>query len=182
MKKALLILAAVGAALSALGGMDIVGIITFLPDQWASFLAIAPPIAAASVHVIQAVGDVLDNGIRDNSFKIGGDVEVQGDVKVEGEVETSGSNGAANLLILLLALGCLISLPSCAAAIAAATGEPLQSTQVARENRPPFNVVESDALRAENDLTGKIWGLYDAQAVVNAANFREDALDDSSNK
>lgn len=63
-------LSSIGAICSAAGGLNLVGVISFLPPKIAAALAIAPPVVAALGHAAMALGDALDDGERNDSFKI----------------------------------------------------------------------------------------------------------------
>lgn len=63
-------LATVGAFLTALGGADLSGLITLLPDQWAKGLVTVLPLGAAIVHFINIFGDAADDGKVNGSWKV----------------------------------------------------------------------------------------------------------------
>lgn len=71
MKRTLHILAAILAGLTAFGAADLSGIIHLLPEGWAAFVATLPPLALALGHSALALGDVLDDGKKNNSFPPG---------------------------------------------------------------------------------------------------------------
>lgn len=157
MKKFLLILAVVGAALSALGGLDLAGVITFLPKQWAGALAIVPPVAAAMLHFVMLIGDILDDGEQNGSFKIG-NYRVKVD-KVP--------------LIAVFAVA-LLFLPSCTNPVGMAllTGQDIPTTPVRRVDDPTAPVVDiatSDLRLAEAAPKKTAWGLYDAGYLTEQA-------------
>ena len=62
-------LAAVAAFLTLLGGLDLSGIIDVLPPKVATGLATALPLLAGVVHLINALGDFLDDGKINGSFR-----------------------------------------------------------------------------------------------------------------
>ncbi|MBB5351361.1 hypothetical protein HNR46_001597 [Haloferula luteola] len=154
MKKALHILAAVAAACSALGGLDLKGIINILPENVAGVIAILPVAAIALGHVILLVGDYLDDGKKNDSF---------------GKL-------SAILLPLLLAVG-FLTLQSCTGVISGLTGQPVASVAVLRLDEPtaePFQVATVDVLKAEvaaqkareAGTAFPVSGLYDVGTVV----------------
>jgi hypothetical protein len=61
-------IATVAAVLSAIGGADLAGFISLLPDSWASAFAVALPALAAFKHFLDIFGDIADDGKRNNSF------------------------------------------------------------------------------------------------------------------
>lgn len=62
-------LAAVAAFLTLLGGLDLSGIIDVLPPRVATWLATALPLLAGIVHLIRALGDFIDDGKINGSFR-----------------------------------------------------------------------------------------------------------------
>lgn len=143
-------LAALAAVLTVIGSLDLSGILPILPDQVALVLATALPGLAAVVHTIKTIGDALDDGTINGSWK-------------------------PKLYPACLWLTCgTLSFPlvSCAGLGAGLTGQPLHTTTVQRVEGPgvPFEVATSDVVRAETQ-PGRQWGIYDAGAV--AARARE---------
>ena len=61
-------LAAVAAFLSTIGGLDLSGIISLLPDSVATGFAVALPSLAGVVHLLKAIGDFADDGKINGSF------------------------------------------------------------------------------------------------------------------
>ena len=57
------------AFLTLLGGLDLSGIIDVLPPQVATGLATALPLLAGVVHLIRALGDFIDDGKINGSFR-----------------------------------------------------------------------------------------------------------------
>ncbi|MCU0797414.1 MAG: hypothetical protein MUF31_15950 [Akkermansiaceae bacterium] len=152
MKKVLQILAAVAAACSAVAGLDLAGILDILPEQVAPWVAVAPPVAAALFHAAIAIGDILDDGERNDSF------------------------GKLPLLLFTLGLAFLV-LPSCSVVASAITGQPIAADSVVRVDDPtsePILIASDDLLRAEDASerareSGNpppIHGLYDAGWAV----------------
>lgn len=86
--QALRFLAMLGLALSAIAAADISGIISILPEDAAGWAMTIGLFAASAKQGVMWLGDVIDNGKTDGSFKL-------------------------QALALLLAAGCLLSLPSC---------------------------------------------------------------------
>lgn len=62
-------LSAIGAAASAVAGLNLIGFAKFLPPQVAAVLAIAPPVLATIGHAAIAIGDRVDDGEANNSFR-----------------------------------------------------------------------------------------------------------------
>ena len=60
--------AAVAAFLTTLGGLDLSGIISLLPESVAQAFAIAFPSLAGVVHLLKALGDFADDGKINGSF------------------------------------------------------------------------------------------------------------------
>ena len=137
-------IATLAAALTAICGADLSGVISLLPDKWAGIIAVSLPGIAAFVHFLDIFGDVADDGKRNGSFRGGGSLK---------------------LLPLLLALAlCLASgvLTSCNALGSAVTGVPIDTTAVRREGGDPVNVATLDLLQAEASPPDSVWGLYNA--------------------
>jgi succinate dehydrogenase hydrophobic anchor subunit len=63
------VLAAVAAFLTMLGGLDLSGIIDVLPPKVATGFATALPLLAGIVHLLNALGDFIDDGKINGSFK-----------------------------------------------------------------------------------------------------------------
>ena len=61
-------LAAVAAFLTTIGGLDLSGIISLLPDSVATGFAVALPSLAGVVHLLKAIGDFADDGKINGSF------------------------------------------------------------------------------------------------------------------
>ncbi len=133
-------LAAVAAILTFLGGLDLSGIASILPDTVATAFATALPLFAGVVHLVKALADLIDDG------------QINGSIKV---------------LALFLVAGALCGpLTSCAGLGSAITGQPIATVPVQRvEGGVPFEVAASDVLRAETQ-PGRQWGLYDAGLVA----------------
>lgn len=67
-KRFLAFLASVAAFLTAVGGADLAGFISLLPDDWATgFVTILPSLAGV-VHFLKIFGDFADDGKLNNSF------------------------------------------------------------------------------------------------------------------
>lgn len=147
MKTFLLIMGTIGAALTALAGLDITGIITFLPDKWAPFLVIIPPASAAGVHFIMTIGDLMDDGEKNGSFGF------------------KNFFNKTSLIIFFLALLSILLIPSCGVLQSVVTDTELITEPVTTERGKVLNVPTSDVLRAESSPEESIWGLYDAGAV-----------------
>ena len=64
--KLLSLLAAIAAFLTFVGGLDLAGIIGFLPDVVATGFATALLLFAGNVHLIKALGDFVDDGRINN--------------------------------------------------------------------------------------------------------------------
>ena len=62
-------LAAIAALLTALGGLDLSGVVNVLPEPLAAGLATALPMLVGIVHLIRAIGDFADDGKINGSFK-----------------------------------------------------------------------------------------------------------------
>lgn len=90
------VLAAVAAFLTMLGGLDLSGIIDVLPPKVATGFATALPLLAGVVHLLNALGDFLDDGKINGSFK--------------------------SFLVALLLVALTLSFASCAIAFDPATG------------------------------------------------------------
>ena len=141
--KLLSFLAAVAAFLTFVGGLDLAGIVGFLPDTVATGFATALPLLAGIVHLIKALGDFIDDGKINQSWSV-----------------------KLYPVALWLTLGVLSwPLVSCAAITSGVTGQPIATAPVKREGGRPFNVATSDVLRAESQPE-TAWGLYDAGAVA----------------
>jgi len=67
--KLLSYLAAAAAFLTALGALDLTGVLPLLPDNVAGGLTIALPLFATIVHLIKALGDAADDGKINGSFQ-----------------------------------------------------------------------------------------------------------------
>ena len=61
-------IATLAAVLSAVGGADLAGFISLLPENWAAGFAVALPVVAAFKHFLDIFGDYADDGKRNNSF------------------------------------------------------------------------------------------------------------------
>jgi hypothetical protein len=61
-------LAALLSLLTLLGAADLSGIVKLLPEGWAALVATLPPLALALGHCALALGDQLDDGVKNNSF------------------------------------------------------------------------------------------------------------------
>lgn len=141
-KRIISFLASVAAFLTLLGGLDLSGFITLLPDDVATGFATALPLLAGITHLVKTFGDFADDG------KI---------------------NGSFRLLPFLLLLGAVMLLNACAALGSAATGQPIPATPVQREKGKPFNVATIDVQRAEASPPATVWGLYNAGAFAETA-------------
>ncbi|WP_193211449.1 hypothetical protein [Luteolibacter marinus] len=130
------------AFLTLLGGLDLSGIIDVLPAKVATGLATALQLLAGLVHLVKAVGDFVDDGQINGSFKALG---------------------------WLLVLGFAVMSMSCAGMTSAITGQPIHSTVVQREGGKPFNLATQDVLRAESSPPETVFGLYDAGLVARRA-------------
>lgn len=88
-------------------------------------------------------------------------------------LEKLGAKAVESIGLWLVLFACLICLPSCAAVMSAATGEPIPTTEVQRTDGTgkPFSVATSDVHRAESQPAETAWGLYNAGAA--AARARE---------
>lgn len=156
MKRFLQILAAVAAACSAVAGLDLAGVIELLPEKIAPVVAVGPAIAASLFHFVVALGDVLDDGEKNDSF------------------------GKLKAVLLPLAVGSLLCLPSCSVVHSVATGQPIPSTTVQRAGQPeaqPIEIASVELAQAEAaaeaaDLTNSprpVNGLYDAGRAAQVA-------------
>lgn len=145
-KRIVSFLAGVLALLTFVGGLDLTGIITLLPDPVAKALVLALPLLAGFKHLVTACGDFADDGQINGSFKL-------------------------FPFLLVLGVGMMFALSSCAALGSAATGQPIPATPVQRAGGEPFNVADTDIHRAEASPPETVWGLYNAGAL--AARARE---------
>jgi len=68
--QALRIVAMVGAFITAAGMVDFTGVASILPADIAAWLLIVGPLLMGSEKGLLVLGDYLDNGKRDNSFKL----------------------------------------------------------------------------------------------------------------
>ena len=139
-------IATVAAVLSAIGGADLAGFISLLPDSWASAFAVALPALAAFKHFLDIFGDIADDGKRNNSF-----------------------NPTLKVLSLLLwlTLGVLaLPLCSCSGIMSGISGVPPEPVAVRREGGTPVNVVKRDLILAETGPPATIYGLYDVGQVA----------------
>lgn len=130
------------ALLTVVGGLDLTGFITLLPDNVATAFVIGLPALAGFKHLIIDLGDFVDDGKINGSFK---------------------------LLPFLLLLGAVMLLNACAALGSAATGQPIPASPVQRVEGKPFNVATSDIYRAEASPPETVWGLYNAGALAKQA-------------
>lgn len=143
MKTVISILAAVAAVLSALAGLDLAGVIDILPPAVAPWVAVGPPIAAAALHFVVALGDLLDDGKKNGSFKFGRFGPV--------------------VAFLLVICFCLAS-TSCTGVWAGVTGQTVPSVSVQRaghDGAPVVQVAAADFAQAELDDPATVYGLYD---------------------
>jgi hypothetical protein len=139
-------LATLAAALTAVSGADVSGIIDILPDKWAGILTVALPGVAAFVHFLNIFGDIADDGKRNNSF-----------------------NPTLKVLPVLLWLTYgLLALPlcSCTGMMAGITGQAPEPVAVRREGGEPVNVAKRDLLLAEAGPPATVYGLYDVGQVA----------------
>ncbi len=67
--KALRVLTGVSAAATAVASLNFVGVASIIPGSWAGYLAIATTGLLALKEIAVVIGDILDNGKRDGSFK-----------------------------------------------------------------------------------------------------------------
>ena len=146
-KRIVSFLASVAAFLTVLGGLDLSGIITLLPDKTAVALATVLPTLAGLTHLVKSFADFADDG------------KINGSVKLLPFFLIFGAIGFASLL------------SSCAALGSATTGQPIRATPVQRAECKPFNVADTDIHRAEASPPETVWGLYNAGAL--AARARE---------
>lgn len=63
-------LAGLAALGTSLGALDLSGFTSIFPAGWAKWFAIIPPLGAALVHFALAWGDYLDDGKKNDSFKV----------------------------------------------------------------------------------------------------------------
>ena len=138
------ILAAVAAFLTMLGGLDLAEIISVLPEKVATVFATALPLLAGFVHLIKAIGDFVDDGKINGSFRV---------------------------LAFFAALSFALMSMSCAVVESTVTGRPIATEPVTAADDTQFNVASSDVLRARQSPPETAWGLYDAGLV--AAKARE---------
>jgi hypothetical protein len=134
------------AVASAIGGADLAGFVSLLPENWAAFCAVALPVVAAFKHFLDIFGDYADNGKRDNSF-----------------------NPTLKVLpiLLWLTLGVLaLPLCSCSGLMSGITGVPPEPVAVKRDGGEPVNVVKRDLILAETGPPATIYGLYDVGQVA----------------
>lgn len=141
------------AALTVIGALDLANLISLLPEKVAAGFALIPPSIATIVHLINTIGDVIDDG------------------KVNGSWLPK-----LWAFALIGSLTCL--LPSCAGLGAAISGTPVPTTPIKRvEGGVPFELATSDVLKAEQDaitaqqlgIPPKAWGTYDAGLVAQKA-------------
>lgn len=69
--QALRVLSMIGLLAASIGTADMTGIITLLPEEWGPWLISAGLFAASIKQGVLWIGDLLDNGKQDGSFKIG---------------------------------------------------------------------------------------------------------------
>lgn len=155
-----MILAVFGALLTSLAGMEVAGFVHLFPKDWAPVLAIIPPAAATLVHLVMLIGDILDDGVKNDSFGW------------KAKDSESGKGAGLGMILILLSLTCLIGLPSCGIAQNLVSGTTPATVPVSREGGQAFEVVTADVLTAETQPES-IWGLYDAGAVMKFADFRK---------
>jgi len=67
-KRIVSFLASVAAFLTLLGGLDLSGFITLLPDNLATGFATALPLLAGITHLVKTFGDFADDGRINGSF------------------------------------------------------------------------------------------------------------------
>lgn len=138
--------ASLAAVLSAIGGADLAGFISLLPENWAAFCAVALPVVAAFKHFLDVFGDYADDGKRNNSF-----------------------NPTLKLvpLVMWLTLGVLaLPLCSCSGIMSGLTGQAPEPVAVKREGGTPVNVVKRDLVLAEAGPPATVYGLYDVGRVA----------------
>lgn len=139
-------IATVAAVLSAVGGADLAGFVSLLPENWAAAFAVALPVVAAFKHFLDIFGDYADNGKRDNSF-----------------------NPTLKVLpiLLWLTLGVLaLPLCSCSGIVSGLTGQAPEPVAVKRADGPPVNVVKRDLILAETGPPATVYGLYDVGQIA----------------
>jgi len=64
-------LTAIAGIATILGGLDLTEILPLLPDHIAAMLTLALPVVITVGKIAVAIGDLLDDGLRNNSFKVG---------------------------------------------------------------------------------------------------------------
>ena len=139
-------IATLAAVLSAIGGADLAGFISLLPENWAAGFAVALPVLAAFKHFLDIFGDYADDGKRNNSF-----------------------NPTLKLvpIVMWLTLGVLaLPLCSCSGLMSGITGVAPESVAVKRDGGEPVNVVERDLILAETGPPATVYGLYDVGQIA----------------
>ncbi len=64
-------LLALAGLCTVIGGLDLTQILPLLPDHVAAWLAMALPVVITAEKLIVAIGDLLDDGKRNDSFRVG---------------------------------------------------------------------------------------------------------------
>ncbi len=143
--KVLNFLAVILAALTVIGGLNLADYISILPDNVAKAFAVILPAIAVIVHLINTLGDLIDDGEANGSWR-------------------------PKLFTFALLLGLCCLLPSCAGIGSAISGQPIHTTPVQRADGTgkAFELATSDLTRAET-LPDRQWGLYDAGFVAKKA-------------
>ncbi|MCW1917054.1 hypothetical protein OJ996_25920 [Luteolibacter sp. GHJ8] len=134
------------AVASAIGGADLAGFVSLLPENWAAFCAVALPVVAAFKHFLDIFGDYADDGKRNHSF-----------------------NPTLKLvpIVMWLTLGVLaLPLCSCSGISAGLTGQATEPVAVRREGGEPVNVVKRDLILAESGPPATVYGLYDVGQIA----------------
>lgn len=70
-ERALLWLTVIAGICTVIGGLDLTQILPLLPDHVAAWLVMALPSVVTIQKATVAIGDLLDDGIKNDSFKVG---------------------------------------------------------------------------------------------------------------
>lgn len=71
-QRILLWLTAIAGICTLIGGLDLTEILPLVPDQVAAALTLALPAVITIGKIATIIGDLLDDGLRNDSFKSGG--------------------------------------------------------------------------------------------------------------
>jgi hypothetical protein len=70
-QRILLWLTAIAGICTVIGGLDLTEILPLLPNPVAAWLTLALPVVVTVGKIVLIIGDLLDDGIRNDSFKGG---------------------------------------------------------------------------------------------------------------